>query len=388
MIPIDQLLTPVTEDQQIADITSTCVSLGVPADQWRKAGAMSVFRRAVSRTYAALTSLLVQAIGGAWLDTAMAGWLKRLALYVYGIVVPQATFATGKLTLTNSLGGIFSYDPGQATFLNPTTKKTFVNVLHFDLGALATLTIDIIAVEAGKNSTSLPGQINALQTAMLGVTCSNAAAVIGVEAPADADIKAMCRTTLGAASVRGPANAYKFYARFTIDPATGLGIPLTNASGAPVNINRVDVSPASHTGQVTVTVAAPSGAPTSADLTAADANIQAKAVPGAVTETTQAATEVPYTATLTVWAQALQGLSAAIVQTEVEAAIATFLSSYPIAGLAKGTSKGLFGTGIDGVVKAADAAIFAVDGATDLALTAGQVAIDETTVTVRMVKTS
>jgi hypothetical protein len=387
--PIDVLLTPVSEDEEVADITTTCVSLGTPADKWRIAGAMSSFRRAVARTIAGFSNLLVQAIGGFWVDTATAGWLKRLALLVYGVQVPEATFATGQLTLVNGGGGVFPFILGaKAFFYNSTTKALYQNASDFTLNALATLTIDIEAVAAGSASTSPPGGIDSLQTAMLGVTCSNALAVIGTDAPLDAQIRTFCRTTLGAASVRGPKNAYLFFAQFTIDPVTGLGVPLLNALGDPVNINRVAVTPASHTGDVTVTVASPAGAVIAADLTAADANIQTRAVPDGIDETTQSAAVVPYGPTLTVWCVAAPGLVASNVQAAVQAAISAYLQTYPIGGITKGSTSALWGSGIDGVCKGANPNIFAVDGASDLTLIAGQVAGNATTVNVRMVTPS
>lgn len=375
MIAIDDLLTALTTDQVVQTWTDNLVALGVPADKWRKGGVFSTLLRVSAATYAGFTTIMVAAIGSAFLPTSAGGWLTLLAFYVFGVSRREATFASGQITLTNAGGGVFTYAPDAVTFIDTRTKKTYRNVAGFTLGALTVLTIDIAATEAGASSSAPPGEIDQLQTSMLGVSVSNALSVVGVDAESDEELRAACVSKLGSLSVRGPRTAYLWATRIAV-----------NISGDPVNINRVAVSTDSHTGQVTVTLASPQGVPTSADVTAAADSIEQNARPDGVTVTVTSAIPVPYAPALIVWATAQPGLTPDTVQAAVTANLTTFLSLYPVGGLR--TSDGrraLFASGIDGVTKSAHAAIFAVDGAFDLALVDGQVATDAIGVTTRLV---
>jgi hypothetical protein len=103
----------------------------------------------------------------------------------------------------------------------------------------------------------------------------------------------------------------------------------------------------------------------------------------------------PYGPGLTVWCQAPTALEASTIETSISDSITTYLEFFPIGGVtaaddANPSFTGLYGTGIDGAiaagVTAAGATLISVQGATDLALIATQVATDAiTSITVRLV---
>jgi len=377
MITIDQLLTAPDGDAIFARFITNLVAMKIPADKWRAGGSGRLIARIASTVYSEGWLVVAQAIGAGFLPKASGPWLFLLAHYVYGVEAIPASFATGLLTLTNRAGGVYSYAPGEATFQNSATGKTYTNDEAISLaggstGSPTTQTIAIVATEVGASSSAPPGAIDTLVTVMLGVTCSNSAAVVGQDAQSDDDLRALCLAKLGSLSVRGPRSAYDYAIRTA-----------TRLDGSPVNINRWAVSSASSTGTVTVYLAAPSGTPDPTDVDAVVASIEAKARPEAVTVSTSGATAVAYTASLTVWCLASPGFDSAAVQLAVEEALLAYFTSYRIGGLATGTERGVFASAIDGVVRSADPSVFAVDGAIDLALTAGEVATDSTTVTVR-----
>lgn len=382
-ISIADLLTPVTADQQLDTFLSVLETLNIPARSWRAGGVGRTILRVLARTYAGFSSAMVTALGFGFLETAEGGWLVLLAFYVYGVTAIAATFASGKLTLTNTGGGVYTYGPREATFLNPVSKVTYVNTAGFTLNAVTTLTIDIEATVAGSIGSATPGTISALVTTMLGVTVSNGLSVIGLDAESDPDLRTRCLDKLASRSVRGPRNAYSWAVKSA-----------TLIDGTPVNINRVSVSASSSTGQVTVYCASPSGVPSADDLTAAATSIESNARPDGVTVTTLAVTEVAYTHGITIWAQTTPGVAASDVQTAAEKAIAAFIAAYPIGGLKQADTgaRGLFGSGIASIIgSASPAKVFSVENSAvpgtsvpDLALVAGQVATDAVTVTVQM----
>lgn len=398
MQTISDLLSTQTAAQIRQSMVNGLVTVGIRADLWRPGGGYSLILTVVANMFAGFQQLVVQTIGFGFLPTAVGGWLTLLAFYVYGVTRPPATFANGAVTLVNPGGGTFNYEPGQVTFLNSTTAATYVNTQAIALTPLSTQTVNVQAVNPGSASNAAPGQIDTLQTTMLLVTVSNALAVLGSDAMLDADLLTMCLNSLGAQSVRGPRNVYAFAAQVAVSPTTG----------APVNVNRTARSISSHTGTVTVWCASPQGAPTSDDL-AGVANSIENGVPGlnppfsgarpdGVTAIVNAVTTVPYSAPLIVWAQALPGLTEADLVAQIASELDDLFEVYPVGGLATDTTRGLFGSYVEGAVESVNSAIFKVEtpGATntpnvplpDLPLVDGEIAVNAivtAAITVRLV---
>lgn len=376
--------------QTAAQIRTTLVNalvvLGIPADQWRPGGALSVTLTVVANLLNMFSVLLTQVVSSGFLETSSGGWLQLLAQYVYGVMPTGSTFATGSLTFTNTGGGTYTYASGALTAKDSTTGKTYVTTQALNLGPNSTATVTIAATESGSASSAPPGEIDALVTPLLNVTVSNAASVVGLDAPNDPTLRSLCLDKLGAMSVRGPRNAYAY----------AIQVAVNAVSGNPVNINRWSITPSSHTGTVAIVVASPSGVPDPEDVAGVVTSIET-GVPGlsppfsgvrpdAVTVTVTGATPVNYTPAIVVWAKALPGLTATDLQTACADALSTYIEGYDVGGLSTNTFTGLFAAGVDGALKSANAdAIFDVTGSIDLALMAGQVAVDQTSISVRLV---
>ncbi len=382
---LTDLLTPITQDQAYSTFVSTLITLGVPADKWRKGGVASSILRVVAITYAGFSTMMVAAVGAGFLETAQGGWLILLAKSVYGVTAIPASFATGSVTLTNTGGGIYTYAAGQASFSNPQTGTTYTNSASFTLPAAAGavpsgVTIPVVATTAGSAGTSLAGTITTMVTQMLGVTVTNAAAVAGQDAETDSALRARCLNKLGSLSVRGPRSAYAY----AVSSAT-------RPDGSPANINRMSISAASSTGQVTIFCASPSGTPIPADIAAVTASIELNARPEAVTVTVIPVTQVPYSPSIVVWAANLPGVDSTAIANKARKAVVDYIASYPIGGLSiNGGPTMLSGTGIAAAIGAASPYVVSVQfvGAQDLLLTAGQVAIDSAVISCRLAATS
>jgi hypothetical protein len=248
------------------------------------------------------------------------------------------------------------------------------------------LTVAFTATIEGSAGNANPSTITTLVTNMLGVTVTNPTAFVGVDAPSDADIRLLCMNKLGAMSVRGPRTAYAYAIQTAVNSVTG----------ATVNVNRWSITADSHIGVVYVTIAAPSGAVDPNDLAGVSANIEAIARPEGITVVLAEATIVSYTPTVTAWVQAPAGVTAAAVTTAIGDAITRYISTYPIGGVTANDDAnpvtsftGLFAAGIYGAAAEGaatlNARLFSVKGATDLALTAAQVAGDGVSVAVNLI---
>lgn len=387
MISIQQLLAPVSATAFRQGLVNNLKTLGVPADQWRAGGIASSLLTVVSMTLAGLSSGLTTILQGFFLPTATGSTLQLLAFYVYGITAPAATFASGRLVLTNSGGGVYSVGVGQYTALNPVTGVTYTNTVAFNLGAVgsatATASVPVSANVQGSAGNAAPNTITQQVTTLLGVSITNPASLIGIDPISDDALRTLCLNSLGARSVRGPRTAYAYAIQIAVNPVTN----------SPVNINRWQISSSSHTGTVTVIVASPSGGADSNDVAGVVTSIEANARPDAVTVTVSSATPLNYSPTLNVTAIAGVGISTTTIAAAIQAQLGVFFENYPIGGVTAtddtGTSTGLFLSGVYGAVALgcaqAGATLAAVQGATDLTLTSTEVAVNATTINVSII---
>lgn len=381
MISIDDLLTPVTEDQVNENFLSSMEVLNIPARSWRTGGALRTMLRVVARTYANFSVVMVSVLAGSFLEKSVGGWLTLLAYYVYGITRPAATYATGFARLSNASGLAYAFGISELRLINPTTKKAYFNTSPITLNPGDVLVaVAIQSVEQGTSNNASPGQISALESIVLGVTVTNVDAVVGQDEMKDPDLRQLCRDKLGTLSNGGPRRAYSYAVRSA-----------TRLDGTLTNVNRLTISPSSSLGRVVIYVAAPSGAPDPLDVGYVRASVEALARPDAVTAIVVAATEVAVARTLIVWATSRDGLSVASLASAVNTKLVAALSTYPIGGIAKPPSlQGyLYADYLTAIAKSADVSIFDIDGSgADIALNAGEVATLATVLDVRIVPVS
>lgn len=381
MSAIDILLTAVTEEEQLEKFLDTLEGLGLKARSWRPAGALRTILRVVAGTYAGFTVLALGFVRAGFLETAEKGWLTDLAKNVYDVERIPGTFATGKVTLTNTGGGIYTLAPHELRLTAPSNGgKAYENVAEVNLGPGASITIDIRAVELGSASNAAPGAVTELETVLPSVSASNATAIIGRDEEADPELRARCIAKLGTISGKGPRGAYQYAARSA-----------RREDGSYVDVNRVRVSEASSTGTVTTTVASASGAPADEDLEAIRESVEFWARPDSVTAIVQAATELPVERSILVWARKVEGLSADALKSLVNTKVIALERDYPIGGIRKPpfTNAYFYADGLGGAVQAAHPAIFDVDiGGGDVLMASSDVVKLTWTVNVRFVEVS
>jgi len=389
---IDQIVAPQTAASIRAGMVTSLVNLGVRADLWKAGGVASTMLTVVSIVLSQVNSLIATVVSGFFLPLATASGLVNLALYMYGVTAPTATFASGKLTLTNTSGNTYVKAARAMTFLNPTSKQNYVNTSGFTLGPNTTLEIDIEAIVIGTVGNAAPNTITNVVTTLTGVACTNASSVVGTDDITDADLRQLCLDSLAANSAYGPRGAYGYAIRTAVNPVTGNF----------VNINRFTISPNSSTGTVTIYVASPSGAPDANDVTGVGTNIEAKARPDTVTVNLAGATAVNYTRTVNVFCKFATGTSAAQVKSACDAALIDFFENYPVGGMTADDDgvggdpgpnvgfQGVLGDAVKGSIAIAIAnlggQLISTTGATDLAMTASQVAADAVTIVPRLIQ--
>ncbi|WP_437982918.1 baseplate J/gp47 family protein [Sorangium sp. So ce117] len=327
LLPIDQLLAPLSRKQVRDSIYRLLAAMKLPVTAWQDGGAAKAIISVVAAIFAGFTEVIALAIRANFLDTAEGIWLTLLAYYVYGVTRIEATFASGEVRLVNSGGGIFEFEPGEFICKHSVTGRQYTNTAFFRLEAGQTLTVAIRALEADSRSSAAQGQIAVLVTTMRGVACTNPAPVVGRDGETDPELRERCRDSLGALSPNGPDAAYIYWAKSA-----------RRADGSPVNVNRVWVSKASSVGQVTVYVASPNGGvpgtigDDSTDLGAVHKAIRTRVVPNGVTCTVGSAVPHPLSVTCEVWISKEANLNDAQVALEVDSRIRYYQATIPIGG--------------------------------------------------------
>lgn len=320
MLAISDLVTPVTSAEVRASIYATIETLGVNTTAWKTGSVVRTIIYAVSIALAFMSSLIARLAQSAFLDLALGGWLTLTARYVYGVERSAATFAAGEVTLTNTSGGSYTLDPGDLIVSNPDTGATYRNTATFTLLPTSTLTVAIAAVEAGSLGTAVATQVSVMVTTLAGVTCSNAAALVGLDEELDSALRIRCREKLGSLSPFGPWDAYSYAARNAV-----------RADGTNIGVTRV-LSIADGYGAVATYVATASGAVSAPDVAIVDDAIQRNAAPLAVTATVLSAVAVPINVTYRLYMYSDSGLTETALRDAIEAALATYFSAVPIGG--------------------------------------------------------
>lgn len=316
---IKDLTTPTTPDQAKASIYDTLAVLGVDTTSWRPGAVVRTIITAVAILFAATTKLIAEIAKSAFLETAAGDWLTLVARYVYRLERFEPTFATAQLAVVNTGGGIYDLDPGDLVVRNPATDAAYTNLAAIKLTAGASISIGIVAVEAGSDSTSAVGAISELVTALPGVGCSNLTAAVGLDAEQDDSLRQRCRDWLGARSSNGPADAHAFKARNA-----------KRADGTPIGVNRMRIVK-NGKGTAFFYVATASGDVAAEDLPAVREAIAAVAPPGFTPQTVSArrkALDVTYR----IWLDGPSGMTDAELEAKIAKAIGAYLAQVPIGG--------------------------------------------------------
>jgi hypothetical protein len=369
-VSLSSLLIQETKEAIYTAALAVAVAIGVPVSSWQPGDPTRSLYFVESETLSTLEAVVVGYISAGFLDHATGPWLKILAKQVFNVDVPDASYAETDLTLTNGGGGVYDIAPGDLTFKSSLTGKTYHNTTGGTLlGSPATLTITVVADEAGSASSAGAGEIDTFVTTLLGVTCSNSAAAIGLDEQEEATTRQQCRDKLGSLSPNGPKDAYSYVSR----NSTLTGV---------TSVNRVRVYPDSDTGEVTIYVAGPNGAISGGDLTAVETAIATWATPLCITPTVLNASNVSVAVTYTLWIYKSVNKTSAEVQATVLSALEAMFASQtlnPIGGniIPPSATGSLHKSLIESTIRGASPQAFRVSVSApsgDTALTNGQVA--------------
>jgi hypothetical protein len=336
--PLDALIKKATVEELKKTAFDLLATLGFPVASWAGVAVIRTIVVLFCRLLAPFTDAAAVIAASGFLDYATGAALTLLAKQVYNVDRRLAARATGTLTLNNSGGGLYSFAAYQARFLAPGTNKLYQNTAPFTLNPLQTgLSVAVEALEAGTASTATAGTITLVEPSLLGVTCTNAAALIGVDEETDAEVRALCRAKLGSLSPNGPAAAYEYIAK-SFDLNGGVVVTRTLA---------IADSP---TGEVTLYIAGPTGSVTAPDVATVQGKIHRLCEPLCVDATVLSA--VPYTLNVvaTAYVYTSQNVTDSAVQAQGLAALVAYVPTVPIGGHRAATN-GVQVNALEGVLR-------------------------------------
>lgn len=291
--------------------------IGLPVTSWRTGDPTRSLYKYLSEVLATLEQANSDYIKSGFLSTSTGDWLTVLAKEVYNVDRVLATLATSTVTLTNTGGSLFDFQAvGELTVKSASSGKTYHNTSFGTLSAGATVAFEVIADEAGSDSSAIANEIDTLVTGLLDVVVDSSTAAVGIDEQSDASLREQCNDTLGALSPNGPPDAYEF----TVRDSTKTGVD---------DITRAKSSSDSPTGVVTVHIASASGAVAGASVTAAQVAVDVFATPLTVTPTVVNSTPVNTAVTVDISGMNIPAGAAAT----IESALGTLFSATAIEGL-------------------------------------------------------
>lgn len=317
-LSLESLLSKETKESIYETALEIARDLSLPVSSWQPGDPTRSLYHLEAEILEAVETIVSGFIRSAFKDYAAEDWLTVLADQVYGITRTAATYASGSVTLTNARGAVYTIEAGDLTVSSSLSGTTYHNTSGGTLSALGTLALDFVADTVGSDGSAGATEIDTMVTTLLGVTCSNAAAFVGIDAQSDESLREQCEAFRGSLSPNGPAEAYDYVARST---------ELTGVSGV-----RSRVFEDSTSGEVTTYLAGPSG-PLSADnRNAIEEAIVTYAVPLGITPTVLNATAVTQAITYEVWVYASVNEEEATIEAAIETALETMVTARKIGG--------------------------------------------------------
>lgn len=314
-IHVSSLFSALSVDSILDLGLSIARALGLPVDSWRNGDPTKANFNYLAEVLAAREETSAEYIKAGFLSEASGDWLKLLAQDVYGVELEGATYATPTVTVTNTGGGYYEItSEGEISFKSSITEKTYHNTsTGHVLSSGATVTIDLIADEAGSDSSVGVDEIDALVTGQLGIEIESSTAATANDEETDDEIKALCTLTLGPLSSNGPPDAYE-------------SIALNQEKTGVLDVARAKTIDDSDTGEVTLFIAGASGPVAGASVTAVNNAIETWSTPLCITPTVTNATAHAFAVDATVEGDDVP----ADVEDQSEALIVAGLAAWPI----------------------------------------------------------
>jgi uncharacterized phage protein gp47/JayE len=206
MLTLEQLTTPVTQDEALATSLTVLSQLGFQATSWQSGSIQLTILNLFCSTWSSLSNVISQIAAGGFTTLSSGNWLTLLAQYVYGLTRLAANPTIGQILLTSSAGApVTTFSAGDiivADQPNGTSgANTYTCTQGGTLGPGSTLSVTFQANVAGSAGNIAPSTTLYLWTPLVGITATNPAlapasntwvTTPGQDPEADARLAARC----------------------------------------------------------------------------------------------------------------------------------------------------------------------------------------------------
>jgi uncharacterized phage protein gp47/JayE len=205
MLTLEQLTTPVTEDEALTEILAILAELGLQTTSWQEGSIQRTFWQTVARLYSQLTQYVGGSTAGRFLGLSTGEFLRLLALYNYQRTKQEPTPTIGTMLLTASAAAPpHSWGANELIIANGEEDTDgAISYTVLDAGNLNpgnTLAVEVQCNTTGTEGNIAPGATLYLWTPLAGVTATNPALDLsntwvttpGTDEESDARLQARC----------------------------------------------------------------------------------------------------------------------------------------------------------------------------------------------------
>lgn len=319
-ITLDAVLTPLDRAYVEQSFYTVLARLNVDTSQWVNGYYMHGFVRGASIILAGMSQLVSYIGRGQFLDTASTEWLRLKARYDYGVNYAEASLAQGSVRLENTGAGSYTFEADELVLSSATTRKNYRVSDAFTLDAHASLTLPVLALEAGTASNAPPNTITTAVTPLSAdVLITNPASVAGTDDESNDALRQRVRQSIALLS---PANPFGAYEAAVYGARRGDGTPIgvSRAVAVPNGFGRVDVYVAGAAGPIA----------DADDIAQLNDIVRAQVEPLSVNAVVSPAAQTTIAVTATVYHTAF--LTSAELQAKLDAALLAFAARQKIGG--------------------------------------------------------
>lgn len=319
---IDDLVTPVTDDEALATLLAIAASVGLPTTSWQSGQPLLTLLTIVANKIAELSQIAAEITKGGFGDLLPSdSWADLWAQSRFDVQRVASTQATGTVDAANASLTNYTLAAGELIVAHAVTGKIYRNTQAIViLATVGLVDIAIAADEPGSASNAAPSTVTTVVSTLVGVTVSNPLSVLGTDKETTPVLVARARAKLAALSPNGPKDAYN-YVVTTPEFTPSLTTPIT----------RTRTVTSETTGAVTVYAATAAGAPIAGDIVIAQTAVDDWAEPWGAVATVVAATPVTVPVTYQAWVLGSQ-LTELQLTTTIAGALAAWFATLDLGG--------------------------------------------------------
>jgi len=221
-LTLEQLRTPVSADDALADMLQDLQDLGFTADSWQEGSIVRTILESQAEMVSRMSQIVKTLVDLIYIDTAEGDNLSLLVKNLYDITSKDATPTVGYLQISDSANaGPYTFDANELVAQDDDATVTFSNTSAGTLSLAASASIEFRAESSGTLGNVDVGKINSFVVAPAGLAVSNPAysgstwiTVFGQDAEPDAALRS--RAPKRFTEVNGLTGEYYEYQALTI----------------------------------------------------------------------------------------------------------------------------------------------------------------------------